>query len=754
MQKCGKVTGLKQEKNTVYVSLEHSELEVQILTAQIIRFFMQMQEERPASKAIEGDKSKETAFTAVLEDECAVISTEQIVVKIYEDAKTDIYDADGNALCCDYRGTRKMLQRADIYVAELLEQEGHAVSEDNGEHKIQVIKQMDGDECFYGLGDKTGFLNKRGYGYTNWNTDNPEPHVDSFDRLYKSIPFFITLKKNAVFGLFFDNTFRSWFDMGKESDNYYWFGADNGNLDYYFIGGKSMKDVVRGYTYLTGTAPLPQMWTLGYHQSKWGYRCEEDVRRVADLLRENDIPCDVIHLDIDYMERYKVFTIDPKKFPDMKQLTDDLSEMGIRIVTIMDPGVKVETDYKTYDEGVEKGYFATSPDGSIYQNVVWPGDSVYPDFGRAEVRDWWADQYQLLTDAGVAGIWTDMNEPASFNGELPDDVVFYDEDRKSTHAEQHNVYALNMTKATYAGLKKLTKKRPFVITRGCYSGTQKYSIAWTGDNNSIWAHLQMAIPQMCNMGLSGMPFIGTDIGGFGADTTKELLCRWIELGSFSPFCRNHASAGTRSQEPWEWGQETVDIYSKYLKLRYSLLPYLYDLCRLEETEGIPMMCPLVLNYENDENVKNLNGEFMVGENLLIAPVVEQGMTQKLVYLPEGEWYDYWTKEKVEGGRYFIREAALDVCPIYVKAGTILPKYPERLCIGAGKDDKLILEVYPGSGACEYTHYQDNGEDFAYQNGAYNLYQFRAENGKLDVEMVHQGYEKTYGETEVIFVEEK
>lgn len=592
-------------------------------------------------------------------------------------------------------------------------------------------------------------MNKRGYEYFNWNTDNPAPHVDNFQRLYKSIPFFITLKKNAVFGLFFDNTFKSFFDMGKESENYYWFGADKGNLDYYFIGGADMKEIIKGYMYLTGTAPLPQLWTLGYHQSKWGYKCEEDVRKVAQKMRENQIPCDVIHLDIDYMERYKVFTIDEKKFPDMKKLTDDLAKMGLRIVTIMDPGVKVEKEYPVYEEGVEKGYFATTPDGEIYENVVWPGDSVYPDFGRKEVRDWWGDHYKMLLDAGVAGIWTDMNEPASFKGELPADVVFYDEERKSTHAEQHNLYGLNMTKATYQGLLKHTGKRPFVITRACYSGTQKYSTAWTGDNHSIWAHLQMAIPQMCNMGISGMPFIGTDIGGFGSDTTKELLCRWIQVGCFSPLCRNHASAGTRSQEPWEWGEETVAIYRKYLDLRYRLLPYIYDLCKVEAEEGIPMLRPLVLNYEKDENVKNLNGEFMLGGSILVAPVVEQGMTQKLVYLPEGTWYDFWTKEKVQGGRYFIREAALDVCPIYVKAGSILPMYASRLTTMGEKDQELYLDVYPGEGVCEYVHYQDNGEDFQYLEGEYNLYRFQVKNGELDVQMIHQGYEKKYEKIEIL-----
>ncbi len=741
----GKLLDVKDRNNTVCIDFETSKMEIQVLTKWMVRFFTQVSKERAASKAVEKYCFEQPAYQVEHLPDRVEIRTEKLVVQVFDGGIVDIYDKTGNALCLDYRGEQKAAHALDTETKKLMEQEGHSTRTASGDHKIRIAKAMHGDECFYGLGDKTGFINKRGYEYINWNTDDPRPQVDSFKRLYKSIPFFITLRKDAVFGIFFDNTYRTYFDMGKESEQYYWFGADDGNLDYYFIGGEDMKSVVRGYTELTGRAPLPQYWTLGYHQSRWGYRCEEDVRKIAKHLREYDLPCDAIHLDIDYMDGYRVFTIDEKKFPDMKRLTENLAKEGIRIVTIMDPGVKSEKGYSVYDEGAKAKYFAQTPDGEIYENVVWPGDSVYPDFGRAEVRDWWGSHYKLLTDRGVAGIWTDMNEPAGFRGELPDDVVFYDEKRRTTHAEMHNVYGHNMARATHAALRKLTGKRPFVITRACYSGTQKYSVAWTGDNHSIWAHLQMAIPQMCNMGLSGMPYIGTDIGGFGSDTTKELLCRWIEVGCFSPLCRNHSSADTLEQEPWQWGEETIRIYRKYLKLRYMLLPYYYDLCKKEEREGIPMMRPLVLNYEHDEAVKNLNGEFMLGDALLIAPVVEQGMNKKMVYLPEGLWYDFWTGEKLEGGQYVIRKAELDECPIFVKGGSIIPMAEPGRFASEKKDAVLYLDVYPDENGLvkEYLHYQDNGEDFAYLNGEYNLYRFGFKNGASEVEMLHQGYEGRY-----------
>lgn len=330
-------------------------------------------------------------------------------------------------LCRDYSGkrTKKDSLREDL--KKLAEAEGHKINEKNTA-SIQVIKQMEGDECFYGLGDKTGFLNKRGYEYEMWNSDLPQPQVDSFKSLYKSIPFTIVLREKAVFGLFFDNPYHSYFDMGKESPDCYFYGVQDGNLDYYMIVGQTMAKVVSGYTYLTGTTPTPQRFTLGHQQSRWGYITEEDIYDIAGKMRENDIPCDVIHLDIDYMDAYKVFTWNKEHYKDPAAFVDKLSEQGFKIVTIIDPGVKKEEGYEIYETGVKKDLFVKTPEGEIYENVVWPGVSVFPDFGAEKVRDWWADNTRFLMEKKVAGIWNDMNEPASFRGPLPEDIVFTDED--------------------------------------------------------------------------------------------------------------------------------------------------------------------------------------------------------------------------------------------------------------------------------------------------------------------------------------
>lgn len=738
----GTLLDYSQNNQTITLKYEEKNVQIQVLTEQIINVFVPFLSDSRNSKAVEGEKETSVPFTLSREDECLKLSTDCISCRIYDDFIIDFYRRDGKdetLLCADYRGQRiPRFELSESYI-EFIKKEGHDIDiSGNYDYKVQSVKKLDRGDCIYGLGDKTGVLNKRFYEYENWNSDNPFPHEDCFKALYKSIPFFITLKENGIYGIFYDNTFKSYFNFGKENDDYYCFGSKDGNLDYYFIGGENMPEIINAYTYLTGRMPLPQKWALGYHQSRWGYESEEIFRSLADKLRGNNIPCDALHFDIDYMDGFKVFTWNNERFINPQLLISDLKEQGIKAVTILDPGVKVEKGYNIYEEGIENGYFAKSPDGSVYVNEVWPGDAVYPDFGNPSVRKWWGEKLKFYTDLGISGIWNDMNEPASFNGPLPDDIIFTDEDRASTHAEIHNVYGHNMSKAVYEGWKNLTEKRPFVITRACYSGSQKYSTVWTGDNQSLWTHLRMAIPQQCNLGLSGMPFVGTDIGGFGADTTPELMVRWVELGCFSPLFRNHCAKGNINQEPWLFGKEVLDIYRKYVKLRYSLLPYFYDLCRESELTGMPIIRPLVLHYENDKNVLNMNDEFLVGENLLVAPVIEQGAVKRMVYLPAGTWFDYESHAEYKGGQYYIVDAPLNVCPIFVKAGTILPKAPEQMYVGEIENPELILDVYPGEGS--YRHYNDNGEDFAYRDGAYNEYLFETDGNKnLKITRVHEGY---------------
>lgn len=744
----GEMRDYQVEGNKVCFSFEKREAFVEVLRADIINIFVPYECREHRSKAIEVRPDEKVVFEVAEDGDAVTICTEKLIVKVYNDFYIDIYKKDGTLLCADYRGARRMRPLLSEKSLAVLKAEGHEVFAGSGtEYKVQAVKVMDGNEKFYGLGDKTGFLNKRDYEFENWNTDNPQAHTEDFRALYKSIPFFITLKDTGVYGIFFDNTYHSYMNFGKECQDYYYFGAENGNLDYYFISGEKMADVVSGYTYLTGTTPVPQFWTLGYQQSRWGYDSAAVIRDIAKKYREYEIPCDTIHFDIDYMDGYRIFTWNDKDYGKPGELINEIKDAGFKTVCIIDPGVKVDENYDVYREGIENGYFAKTPEGDVYVNAVWPGDAVYPDFGNPKVRDWWAGKQGYLLDMGVDGVWNDMNEPASFHGELPADVVFTDEDLPSTHAAMHNVYGHNMAKATYEGIKKISGKRPFVITRACYAGSQKYTTAWTGDNQSLWSHLQMAIPQLCNLGLSGMSFVGTDIGGFGADCTPELLSRWIEAAAFSPLFRNHSSNGCIYQEPWQFGKEVLDINRKFIRLRYQLLPYLYDLLFEGEKTGLPVMRPLVMHYEKDPEVWNLNDEFLVGENLLVAPVVTQGATRRMVYLPEGIWYGLFDKREYQGSRYYLIEAPLDTCPVFAKAGTILPVYEVMQYVGERPYDLLKLVVFPGEG--RYVHYQDNGTDFLYREGCYNAYEFVSRNGKITTNMQKNAYEKTYREIETV-----
>lgn len=737
----GSVKSFAKEGNRVVIEFDSAKVEISVITEDILNVFVPLYTDEHFSKAIEGEKVKNVEYSVEKEGDKVVISTSTTKVEVGNDFVINFYKADGTVLLTDYLGELKKKEDMSEKAKRLLAAEGHDISNlGDNEYAIKTVKTLDKDDCFYGLGDKTGFLNKRNYLYENWNSDIPQAHNEDYRALYKSIPFLMCLKKTGVYGLFFDNTFHSYLNLGKECNDYFYYAADGGNLDYYFMNGNSLVDIIEHYTYLTGRTPLPQLWTLGYQQSRWGYECKEDILEVANAFRKNRIPCESIHFDIDYMDNFKVFTWDEKEYDKKGKLLDKMEEMGYKTVTIIDPGTKKEDGYFMYDEGMKNGFFAKDKDGEVYINEVWPGESTYPDFGNPKVRSWWADAHKILLDMGVYGVWNDMNEPASFRGELPLDVKFTDEGREIEHAEMHNIYGHYMAKATFEGLRKHSTKRPFIITRACYAGTQKYSTVWTGDNQSLWSHLQMTIPQFCNLGMSGFTFCGADIGGFGADTTPELLTRWIEAACFTPLFRNHSAKGTRRQEPWLFGDDVMSIYRKYVELRYKFLPYIYDLFYKGEKTGLPVMRPLVLHYEKDENTHNMNGEFLVGENILVAPVVEQGADKKLVYLPEGTWFDYWTGEKHEGGKYFIQDAPIDFCPIYIKAGSIIPTYDVVQYTGEKKYDTLRLIVTPGEG--EYEHFQDNGTDYAYKDGAYNLYKFKCDKeGNVTTTMVNEGYEK-------------
>ncbi|MFC6206462.1 glycoside hydrolase family 31 protein [Levilactobacillus tongjiangensis] len=735
----------QQNQQTITFDYPHRPLQLSILTPSIIRVFAN-RGETGQSYAIEDDKQQPTDYDLTVVAHQYVLTTSDLTVKLDADGHVDVYDAAGHALITDFRGERHLLDKGvDKVHQKLVEAEGHSVTNvtiDDHASYYQVVKELAADEHLYGLGDKTGYLDKRGFEYDNWNIDYPDPQLEILPNIYKSIPVLLGLKNGHPYGLFFDNPYKSHLDLGKESNHYYFYSAVAGNLDYYILGGATLKAIVTNYTYLTGRTPLPQKWTLGYQQSRWGYSASQaEVQAIADNLREKNLPCDAIHFDVDYMRGYRVFTWDRAKYADPAKFVAHLKQQGFKVVPIIDPGVKQDPDYTIYQEGLQHDYFVKTPAGETYINKVWPGNSAFPDFGRPAVRHWWAQNTKVLTDTGVAGIWNDMNEPASFDGEIPLDTVFSDQDTPATHKKMHNVYGHNMARATYAGLKEHQGTRPFVITRAAYAGTQKYSTVWTGDNRSMWPHLQMMIPQLCNLGLSGFSFAGTDIGGFASDSSAELLTRWIEAAIFSPLLRNHAAMGTRHQEPWSFGEPTLSIYRRYLKLRYRFIPFLYDLFADETQTGLPIMRPLVLNYPADQRVRNLDDEFMVGDSLLVAPIVQKSQTKRLVYLPAGDWIDFWNNQEYRGEQDIVVAAPLDKLPLFVKKGTVLPWGPAVSYISDEPDTTMTFKLYGNT--TTYQHYQDNGTDFAYQDGHYNRYTISVTDGQVQVRLTHHGFEPVY-----------
>ncbi|MGA2483427.1 MAG: glycoside hydrolase family 31 protein [Candidatus Acidiferrales bacterium] len=585
--------------------------------------------------------------------------------------------------------------------------------------EVRAWKTMPADEFYYGLGDKAGPMNRRDRAFTMWNTDAYR-WQESTDPLYKAIPFFLALREGAAYGIFFDNTWRSSFDFGKESRDFYSFGADGGELDYYFIVGPTPKSVVERFTALVGRTPLPPLWSLGFQQSRWSYDREERVRKIADTFREKKIPADAIYLDIDYQNGNRPFTIDRARFPHFEEMIRDLRAEGFHTVAITDLHIKKEAGYAPYDSGTIQDVFVKNPDGSTYSGSVWPGESVFPDFTLSRVRSWWGSLYKDFVSVGIAGFWNDMNEPSIFlraDKTMPLDVVHRLDDGSSLdHRAVHNIYGLENARATYEGLLELApNERPFVLTRAAFAGAQRYAATWTGDNSSTWNHLRMSTPMLLSLGISGYPLVGDDIGGFVGSPPADLLTRWIEVGAFNTLFRDHTDKGSADQEPWVHGPEHEAIRRQAIEKRYRLMPYLYTAAEEMSRTGLPIMRPVFLEYPGAADFYAEDREFLFGSDLLVAPVVEETLDAYPVRFPPGGWFDFSTGAFHQGGTAITVRPALAETPLYVRAGAILPEQPVVQNTGEKPQGPLELRVYPGAD-CRGSLYLDDGETFAYERG--------------------------------------
>lgn len=605
--------------------------------------------------------------------------------------------------------------------------------------RVAAVKKLGFNEHFYGLGEKAAHLDKRRGQFTMWNSDTPA-YKEGTDPIYQDIPFYIGWQGGEAYGIFFDNSYRTHFDFAGESPDRVTFEAEGGEMNYYFFWGPSMKKILGRYADLTGHMPLPPKWALGNQQSRWSYYPDKVAEEVVQKYRAEDLPLDVLHLDIDFMQEYRVFTWSREGFPDPTAFTEKLRKQGVKVVVIVDPGVKYQppkegaTDaaanpelasqqdsYYVFNQGMANNYFLKRKDGKPWIGAVWPGKAVYTDYTLEAAARCWGDLHRAYLDHGVAGIWNDMNEPSDFvdqTGRTQMDVVTYDGGTNSPYAANRNVFALNEARATYEGLLRLRPNdRPYIITRAAYAGIQRYSTMWTGDNTATWDAMALSIPMFETLGLSGEPFVGADAGGFIGRTDAELLTRWYEIAFLTPFCRNHAQRDAYDHEPWRFGKYYEDIIRKYLKLRYRMLPFLYSTLEEAHRTGVPVFRPLLLNYQNDANTLNIDDEFMIGSDLLAAPILKAGSSGRLVYLPEGTWTDYWTGREVAGGRMVHAAAPLATVPLYVRGGAIIPMGPEMNYVGEQATDPITFEIYPDAqGNARTSLYEDDGVSPAYNNG--------------------------------------
>jgi len=701
-----------QSDNVFYFSDEISKVSISVISDEIIRVRMAPKGIflEDFSYAVSEKKTHPAVFTFEEDDEKFSVKTNTTTCVI---SKKDFLISFEN---------RNGVETVGDYSSMHWEE-----NDEFGGYYVYCTKKAQQNESYFGLGDKAMHLDLRGQRIINWNSDTYS-YAFGQDPLYRTIPFYIGRNNEGeCYGIFFDNTFKTHFDFAAEENDKTSFWSEGGELNYYYIHGPNMIDVVRRYHQLTGTHYLPPLWALGYHQCRWSYYPESKVQDLAKTFREKQIPCDALYLDIDYMDGYRCFTWDRQRFPNPKRMIKELAQEGFKTVVIIDPGIKVDPNYWVYKEGKEKNYFCRRGDDYFMEGHVWPGLCRFPDFTNPKVRKWWGGLFEGLVNDGVAGVWNDMNEPAVFGkGTFPNDVRHNFDGQRGSHRKAHNVYGMQMVRATYEGLEKLFKnKRPFTITRAGYAGTQRYSSVWTGDNIATWEHLKIGVLQLQRLSVSGISFCGTDIGGFTGEPDGELFTRWIQFGVFSPFMRAHSAGDTAEREPWSFGEEFEAINKKFIELRYKLLPYIYSVFWEQSAYGFPILRPISMaEQENPENTKR-EETFLFGSKILVHPITEAGINQTEVYLPNADklWYNYWTDLPVQGGKTYNILTPLDEMPIFIKAGTVLAEYPVVQNVEEINLKTLKLNIFFAPYENTSFIYEDNGDTFAYQQDIYREKKF-------------------------------
>ncbi len=690
----GAVCRIQNTSRGARLTTQRGAMEIDFLASDLVRITIVPANEPPAPPVPYAIAKPPEAwdippFTSLSNDEALFLHTDTMTLGVMlETSRIFIADAHGHLL------------RADLDV-------GFAPR-----GAIRHRTSLSNQEQIFGLGEHTTPGNRRGRTHIMWNRD-PAGYTAGDEPINLNIPVYLGIQPGAqAYLVFYENPTYAEFDLGYTTDNVAEHRFAGGMLRYYVAIGTTAQVLTR-YTELTGRHPLPPLWMLGYQQSRWSYASEERVRKLARDFQEHEVPCDVIYLDIDYMDGFRCFTWDRQRFPDLPGLAADLREQGIKLITIIDPGIKRDPDYAVYREGVQGQHFCTLPDGNIFHAPVWPGMCAFPDFTNPATRRWWGELYRPLVDIGIAGFWNDMNEPAVFsNGfdpTLPEPVQHHLEGRGGDHRQAHNIYGMQEVRATHEGLSRLRPDhRPVVITRAGWAGVQRYALSWTGDNESSWESLKLTIPMVVGLGLSGLGFTGADVGGFVGEADGELFTRWIQMGAFMPLYRAHTVLGTPDQEPWSYGEPYLSIVRRFIQLRYELLPYLYTATWQMSTRGWPMVRPL---WWDDPQAPRVDDSFLCGDHLLVAPITEPQTDTREVVLPQGTWYEFWTNRRYQSA--VTAYAPLETMPLFVREGAVLTLGEYGASVERRLQKFLRLHLYPltTDGQAVTELYEDAGDGY-------------------------------------------